>query len=335
MTYILGLKNFGITSIICDTRVTLDESRDIGENTALKSGFLFPGCIYGASGNVDELRKFVILCKEQLTKTDTLPNLWEKFLNIVKEYPFSNSKSEQFQLLLSSRCLGEPSFYILDSAKGRVTDCESPVTIGSGRLLLDEHLNNLYKKLDTTIEKLLKKGNAPKEFYPYFYCLWLMERVQGMEVSLLEKVGVGGCFHFTSQTKHNEFRQGPAVYVLNAGRREGKTISIEQWSFRIAFVRESLVVHCPIKKIKMIIVDSAAWPTINSYSKKQLEEYRKTIEGEVAKQNYYTFCGFGFVDPNKRYDHLFHITTEKEYVITENGDMREDFKRALADKFSR
>lgn len=53
MTYIVGIKEFDHTAIICDTKVSYSKpSTEIG--FALKSSYLFAGCIYGAS--TDDVR---------------------------------------------------------------------------------------------------------------------------------------------------------------------------------------------------------------------------------------------------------------------------------------
>lgn len=66
MTYILGISRNGINAIICDQRVTWQDSdqKIKAENIALKCGKLFEGCIYGIAGSVEVAMEYIYICKQ-------------------------------------------------------------------------------------------------------------------------------------------------------------------------------------------------------------------------------------------------------------------------------
>src|SRR3990172_4955714 len=119
MTYIVGVSQLGVNAVICDTRVAWQRPSTAkrGENVVLKSGLLFPGCIYAITGNLDAARQFICKAKEYLTGRDTLVGFWDKYHLFVKHYPFPTKANSIFKLLLSARCSGKPEFFILDSSQ--------------------------------------------------------------------------------------------------------------------------------------------------------------------------------------------------------------------------
>jgi 20S proteasome alpha/beta subunit len=179
MTYIIGINNYGASCIICDTRISYGQSGINGSNDALKSGKLFPGCIYGAAGNSDELRKFISSMRQTQDERNTLSGFWDNFCKFVSKYNFS--KSKLFQLLLASRHTGDSKLYLLDPIEGSIKNAGNLVTIGSGKNLLDRELKEIHEQRNPKIIEYLQDQGVPIHSYPYLYCLWLMERVQGME----------------------------------------------------------------------------------------------------------------------------------------------------------
>ena len=68
MTYIVEFKQPGINAIISDTRLSRPISRSewTGQNTALKTGILFPGCIFGRLNSDQASREFIISFKQSI-----------------------------------------------------------------------------------------------------------------------------------------------------------------------------------------------------------------------------------------------------------------------------
>lgn len=331
MTYIVGIKNYGASCIICDTQITYGQNVINASFDALKSGKLFPGCLYGATGDFNEFRKFIIAMRNNQSMENTLSGFWDGLNNFVSKYNFS--KSHHFQLLLASRHSGSSNLYLLDSKETSITNAGHFITLGSGKNLLDDKLQEIYKNRNPEIEKTIRDHGVPIHSYPYLYCLWLMERVQGMEASILNKNGVGGYFHFTGQTSTFESRQGPAVYVISESYPSRK--EIRHWIFRISFSENAMVVDCPIQQTRMITVDVCAWPNFNSLNAVQREEYFKRVNQNASEEQYYYFCGFGFLNPEKRKSTGFHFTTKDDYVVSKKGEILDpNIKRMIEENFS-
>lgn len=319
MTYAIGLKQFGITSIICDTRIT-DAVSKAGSNTSLKSGQLFPGCIYAFSGYVEEFNKFIDWCRDNLRGHE---NYWLRFSELITKYDFQ--KRNGFKMLVSSRHTGDPTLFLLDTDIGMLQQIEKIETIGSGKDVLDDDIHDIYNNNEGKIYEILTKHNAPLAFYPFFYCLWLMERVQGMEVSLLEKIGVGGIFHFLIQTETRERRQPPGLYVINFVIDKKKFV--RSTIYRTAFVQNTLVVDNPIANSRMLILNSTINPQFRNYDEKMIANHKNKVLEEDVKKPFYNFCGFGFTDPSQRGAYSVHFTNTDNYVIDRNGKINKSFMK--------
>lgn len=329
MTYILGINQLGINAIICDTRVTTwrSEKRVSGANIALKSGLLFPGCIYGITGDIDSARSFIIECKEILTGKGTLLSFWDKFIGFIEIFR-NRHKTGKFTLLLSSRNHGHPKFYTLDFPSGELAEVGRFVTLGSGKQILDVHVDNLYNKRSTIIDKVILENNIPEFTFPYFYCLWLNEISLGMDASTLEEYDTGGVFHFLWQDSKGEHSQHPAVYVLNDADIKNKIIY--EYIFRVAFSEGALIYENPIQNEMEILIESAARPILGVSLK-----HREAITREAKKLPYYYFCGIGFANPSYRGEFGFHVTTKRDYIVKRDGWMDDRHRRLIASKFER
>ena len=135
MTYVVGVNYLEYSSIICDNRITYRDG--LGENTALKSGVLFPGCIFGFSANnVEVARDFILSAKYHVGESRSISELWTSFVFFVKDYSFSQSKDDWFEIILSTRALGKPRLFRVNPST-RLTFVESKlVTTGSGKDIL-------------------------------------------------------------------------------------------------------------------------------------------------------------------------------------------------------
>jgi len=333
MTYVVGISQFDINAIICDTHVSWwrFNQKVKGENVGLKNGLFFPGCIYGISGSVDDARNFIISCKSYLTGNHTLPHFWEMFLEFVNSYSFPRINDSSFQLLLSSRNQGSLQFYVLDSRNSACEPCDKFISIGSGKPMLDQHVQNLVSLNTDIINKLVTvEKRLPRFTFPYLYCLWLNELSQGMDLLSLEKHHVGGIFHFLWQDIQGEHAQCPTVYVFSDADPTKKTIY--SWVYRVAYAQGALVVDNPITNAREIIMDTAARPNFGLIPSDQLN---LDIGKEIDAQPFYYFCGFGFADPKHRGEYGIAITTERKYVVDKAGSIFPPFNALLQDKFSR
>ncbi|MFA5426654.1 MAG: hypothetical protein WC279_00425 [Sulfurimonas sp.] len=319
MSYIVGIKLEDVTSIMCDTRVSFNDGS--GQNTSLKSGRLFPGCIYGAAGNANSMREFIKDCKLYLSTKEKRPLTvyWEKFEKFIDTH--MDNDVEHFQLVLSSRHTSEARLYSFDSKTKIIKEGNHFVSIGSGKAMLDEELKKYIDATKDMFIKQLKENNWELVFYPNFYCLWLMERVQGVESIRLQDIGVGGHFHYSYQTSVGEARQEPSVYVLS--KRFGNTIY--SYVHHITFEEAALVIACTTEDKRSLILDAAAWMRCETFLPEESKAYADRIFRLVDKQQYYVFCGFGFLDLKQRDFVHCHMTKDKnECIINREGKLEQE-----------
>lgn len=323
MSYIVGIKIEGVTSILCDTRVSFDDGS--GQNTSLKSGRIFPGCIYGAAGNANSMREFIKDCKLYLTTKEKRPLTvyWEKFEKFIATH--MNNDAEHFQLVLSSRHTGEARLYSFDSKTKIIKEENDFVSIGSGKAMLDEELKKYIDATKNMFIKQLKENKWELVFYPNFYCLWLMERTQGVESIKLQDIGVGGHFHYSYQTAQGEGRQEPSVYILS--KRFGNTTY--SYIHHITFEEAALVIAFgtgdSTEDKRMLILDDAAWIRCETFSLDELKAYADRIFDLVDKQPYYLFCGFGFLDLEQRGFVHCHMTKDaNECIVYREGKLKQE-----------
>lgn len=330
MTYIAGINSYGASAIICDTRITYGQS-GYASNDALKSGKLFPGCVYGGSGDFEEIRKFIVYVRRSQAERDTLSGFWDSFCQLVSTYPFSTVNP--FELVLASRHSGQSMLYVFDSRDRSIKEAGDIVTIGSGKTILDDGLREIHRERNPKIMGYLVDQGAPAHCFPYLYCLWLMERAQGMEVSTLHKHGVGGYFHFTGQTAELEARQRPAVYVMSEAYRQRR--EIRSWIFRVSFAENALVVDCPVEQARFVVVDVAVWPEFKKLSPEQKDSYIERVKSAPEKEPYYFFCGFGFINPRRRKSLGFHFTERNDYFVNRKGQIvNPDIKSLIEENFA-
>lgn len=318
MSYIIGLEIEGTTAIISDTRVTFGNGD--GQDSALKTGYIFPGCIYGGAGDANAMRIFIQDVKLKLTTKEErlLTTFWEMFVDIISTFRFEDNGC--FELILSSRHSGTPKLYYLNSNTKSLSKQDDFVTIGSGKEILD---NDLFEYISVTKNfflDILKQNNFETFYYPYFYCLWLMERAQGVERPKLEDIGVGGIFHYSYQTKDTEHRQQPAVYVLN----KAFSNTIYSYIYHVTFEGPALIVANPGTDQRALILDSSAWIQAERFTPDEIEAFSKEIFEKVDNQPYYLFCGFGFLDLPQRGAVHCHFGSNGEYAVTKDGKMTQD-----------
>jgi hypothetical protein len=332
MTYIVGVSQAGTNAIISDTHVTWQCGRTItnSSNTGLKIGLLFHGCIYGISGTSEEARKFIIGCKQFLTGRYTPNQFWERFISYTEKYHFNKDQGSSFELLLSTRNLGAPQFYVLYSSTGNIVPQKGLVTLGSGKCLLDSYLQHLVEQNVNIINNMISSENKLSSFtFPYLYCMWLNELAQGFDLPVLEKYHVGGVFHFLWQDYEQEHAQHPAVYVMSAADQNKK--EIHSWIYRVSYSQGALVIDNPVSNSREIIMDTAARPNFKFLP---WEDLKATINSEIDAQPFYYFCGFCFSDPKYQGGYGISITTEGKYAVGRNGVISPKFRAFLTDVFS-
>jgi hypothetical protein len=330
MTYIVGLKQPGINAIISDARLTWDDGT--GANTALKTGLLCPGLIFGRAGSSAQGAKFIADFRRSITGTITIRGIWDQFVRFAERYEFHHDDdNDAFALLVSSRGEGEPLFAVLESRRGlsvqRVPDDHACVlTIGSGKELLDPHMRERFSRWLQALQTQLVRDweipiQATVELVPYFMCLWLTEMSCAFEASQLADVGVGGAFHFIFQTPSREASQDPALYLLIAPDYQSRNSYV--WGIRIVYVQGGLWVERftprPEEAFSEVLFDRASRPDIDQIP---LATLRAQVTSDVAALPLYKFLGVGFTDPDFRAGYTFRYVSQgatREDTFTATG----------------
>jgi hypothetical protein len=288
MTYLVGLRFPASTIIIADEMVSRGHER---ERHALKTGLAFVGTHYGLCGNAHAGREFIIELKAAFDgRVGNLPAIWEWFLDFFRDYKFDPQLD--FKLLLSSRNLGAPRLYVLDSATRRIVEVQDDIiTLGSGKKLLDPPLMAFHTGLFPDLARQFPAG-MPETAHAYAYCLFLMERAFGDEYKELEDAGVGGVFHFGWTDSEAERRQDRAVYFLCVPDRSTKKVFVHL--VRVLAEEMALIVECPFTNMRWHSLDAAAWPPAKILTKDELDELRRRLDARCSVGRFYFFLGMGF-----------------------------------------
>ena len=332
MTYLVGLRYESTSAILCDSVISSDSERgEVLSDTFLKSGLLAPGIIYAYCGMVVPAQRFVKAAKDFLTGRLISDDFWSPFVAFATHYVANNVNKGQFNLLLSERSTGQPRFHVFDSNEGFTDNIDPPITLGDGRELLDDVVYGMWGA--KAHEVLCRENGLPSIHFPYVYALFLMERAQGFEAPKLQDAGVGGYFHFSYQTGDQDSRQSPAVYVLvTVDHARQRLIG---WTYRVSFCGPALVVECPVKNQRRIILESSSWPRCADLTKKELEDLHRVTDLEVESQPFYNFCGFGVADPELRGSYCMNFTASDDYLVDRKGNTKPEYetilKRLIAD----
>jgi hypothetical protein len=324
MTYVAGIciryMNMHTSAILCDTKCSFADEAEGREAPAFKNGLLFDGCIYGASGDVDCIIRFVSHCKAAFSKSKmSSKRIWKSFEESLATYSFDGF--DNFEMILSSNESGEPVLYRLDpESEERLVKCETPkehnctiVSIGSGKSLLDSALHEFVLNNNKIGFNKLKDSD-----FPYILNAWFMRHARGDFAAELAKDGVGGFFHFWTQTKIASKPQKPTLHVLMA-EFSGKLVP---YCYRIAYLNNGniLVIHDLNENDRHILQN--IWdpndPRLKTVARTAASLKREGIFHEsisnyetdsewvadavlkFEKLSFYYFCSVGFPSSNDR-----------------------------------
>jgi hypothetical protein len=355
MTYVVALSQPGINTLIVDTRVSWKD-RDgewHGSNTSLKSGLLFPGCMYARVGSSFGSRAFIREFKRSIMwKKPSITNVWDRFEEFARDYPYEDPLA--FKLVLSSRHSGSPDFYVLDSQKGLTlvpVDHYSIATFGSGKDVLDEIVKDkIGKRIQEFLEFSLNNRDVvgslkPHLMVPYLLSMWLCQLSLIWKKNDLESVKVGGVFHFNMQSGTSESGQRPALYIFNyATKSDIDEFSIHSWSYRIIIAKGALYLekHVPEGQSHPgakaytethIISDTAARYDASEIETKDLID---KVRARVDELPFYEFAGVAGVDPQLEGNFNASITnsSEKSDVWDDKGFFQSQFKEMIFSLFA-
>ena len=324
MTYIVGIRKpeHNFLTIISDIMVTkiFPNGKIKKENTALKTGYLFDGCIYGLSGDASAGHKFLGSFKKAINCKDPIKDNFKKLSDFISLSQWDSGTG--FKVLFGIRN-PVPEFYLLDSVSREFNLLDECLyTMGSGKSLLDAIVLQGYNHSNTFMMDKLRQNKTPIVYYPCFLCLWLSELVLGFEEKQLRKIGVGGIFHYVYQTEKKEHSPMPIVFVLSK-LENNKLI---QNSYRTCLINGYLIIvnlknnHISVFTSEVERQDLAEKGLLDSEEILQ-EAHRRSRELPI-----YYFCGFATHDPSYRGFYSAHFSCNDTKVIDWNGNVRSDFQ---------
>lgn len=338
MTYTIGFSIDGVNSILSDTRVTPTVTQQ-GQNTALKTGILYPGCIYGLAGNIDNASAFIKWARMYIVDTSNTLSAWEKFKEFTTSvYDFPQGENNLFQILLSSRHSGQPEFYLMSSNRELIGCEEERVSIGSGKELLDAPVEEKYRVRIEEARQALTDKNAPTAIiHPYFLCLMLSEMTLAFQRPRLEEKKVGGVFNFVYQTSTDDSFQEPALYIFSDVNRNTNKILL--WGYRVCRIQEGLYLECNDNSLLPGIPEEVYAALFHDPTEVELEdiranpEFQQKIQKMINELPFYYFCGFGYVHPRFQYGHECHIALDNNpdtLIIKQfGGEISEEFEELI------
>jgi len=330
MTYIIGInkREHNFVTIISDIMVTREYPNGtiIRENTALKTGLLFDGCLYGLSGDARAGHDFLLGFKQKVNKTFSIKENVGEFIKYIKSANWS--KGEGFKILFTIRN-PVPELYLFDSDNPDLKLCNDPVvTIGSGKQYFDKMVLSMNEYVDSMIMRILKNKNIPIVYYPCFMCLWLSEQTLGFEKAFLEKIGVGGVFHFCYQTIDKEHRHLPIIFsLISLDKTTGK---VDYKTYRVSFINGFLVIDYLTDNKRIAFTSPVERKDLNDCGIDKDSELLKEIYRRSDSLPLYYFCGFATYDPSHRGYYRAHLSCNNNKVIDKGGNIAPEYLEEIA-----
>ncbi|MCB0343982.1 MAG: hypothetical protein KDD66_02650 [Bdellovibrionales bacterium] len=325
--------------IFCDTLITVSSKtqRLKLHRDGVKSGILFPGCIFGLTGSLNSARAFITAFREVTAdKTGSPARLWNSFVDFCCKYEFDLDPEEAFQLILSSRASGKPKFYFFDSLLGfsAPPECDDKFLMGFGsgvatmEELIQETIIPKYESMESIVDKMIENQPISSEqVFPYLLSLWLSEFSLTFESSKLRAASVGGPFHFVAQTAHSEAPQQPAAYFFLNPNLPKKEIYAD--FFRVVPVANGVYIESMrperrrhrelyVQASKSVFFDTMTRPDASYLSN---EEMLSEVKEMLSAMPFFCFSGFGFTDPRLRHTSGFIFTNngKREELFTKDG----------------
>jgi hypothetical protein len=223
MTYVIGVQQCGLVSFVADSVTTNHVSGDPHFQN-MKTGILFPGCLYGFCGNAERAWRCIATLRAVGQSREDPGTNWDRLVQAAERYRFViNDDSQHFTILLSSRHDGSPKMYELSSETEQLRPIEETVyTMGSGSTVpeLERHVRKYIQqrlspnRIRGAVEAGERMGRPlPADHWAYEIPFRLMQ-IQFGNQTAFRLARVGGFFHLLLQSSEAEWRQEPTFYVL-------------------------------------------------------------------------------------------------------------------------
>jgi hypothetical protein len=258
VTYVIGIKRFNTTAILVDSNFsTVDADgnlrpNDNPEEALMKNGVLYPGCIYGYSGNVIRAEQCIEKIRINVANAVGLQAKWEALERTVYLYQFPAGERQQFDLVLSSRHTGTPELFVIDSTTEQLHRVEDDIcALGSGKKIMDQMVAPLCatqlspdRLIANEARDALHGGTFSRLDYPYLLSFFFHQSLYGSHGERLFADHVGGFVHFIRQDGESEERQKPSLYVLafEDPKTHARTLHRTRLAFDDEWIPDTLVI---------------------------------------------------------------------------------------------
>lgn len=310
MTYVIGISHQGNNSILADQRITRNSpDGSAGENNSIKIGALFPGCIFGATGNIMAFSDFLLAAKYHCRATEDRCANWKKFLEFVEWYRSPTTENEHFAVLLSRSDNTELQWFIYDSASGLKGVKASVLTLGKGKESLDAYIEQYFDLLVRKVDQWFEKDDFSlfQDLSPYLFAYYFSQLSTMTYRPAVERLGVGGVFTFVSQNIVSEYFQKPSLYIFADYDKKKKNLSL--WMKKLWFEDNWLIItsteppshaRTPDNPIRMSFVSNDLMqPTSSDHMDADL--LASKIQAKVLSSTYSHppayFQAIGYCDP--------------------------------------
>ncbi|MCH8206672.1 MAG: hypothetical protein IH956_06670 [Chloroflexi bacterium] len=164
--------------------------------------------------------------------------------------------------------------------------------------------------------------------FAFGLCLWLTTHTQSFEKSELERVGVGGIFHFMFQTADAEYLQSDALYLIFDPDRSQQTIYI--WMYRVAFVDRALALEYLTppgqdhdasqgRRETSVLYDDAFAASPATGTPEEADALKAKLWAEINAQPFYYCLGWMSAKPDERRRFGLHFSGNKDFWVTKDG----------------
>jgi hypothetical protein len=297
MTYLVGLKRGAATVLIADTAMTQKGEVKLG---VLKTGLLFPGCVYGLCGDAKGGRRFINDCHAQLQRQLVgdykLNDAWRAFYAFVAGYDFPAGRG--FEMILCSRNSGASRMFHY-TLPLRLVESQDMITLGTGKKLLDEPQRQFLSEMgeDLFVQDIPDPAFSIGVRVGMGIGLFLTQQSCGDEAPGLQDAGVGGVFHFVHQTAEYEDTQMPGVYLIARYNpaQDGRSYC---WSYRVGFTEGALVIAELTEEPMHLTVsfDAACSAILDGMTPERVVETISRIVSNTRAQRVYDYLGLGTAD---------------------------------------
>jgi hypothetical protein len=223
MTILIALHRRGVSAIFSDTAVSRRGANgrpEVCQEWAMKSGVLFPGCIYGVSGSQEGAKRFFDSVVPVIERTQGVENRWTQLQTLALRA--NTSPEHHFTMVLATRHERGSNIYFFDSnqdALGIQRATDDLYLDGSGAPLLEEQASALAEVVLGDVRLAAMHGTIPhagNDLFAYLLLLSLRQRAIGEDKILFPRALINDEIHFIAQDQDHEWRQQPSMLIVGS-----------------------------------------------------------------------------------------------------------------------